>query len=182
MEADEVLVQAVAAGDGEALAVLCRRWERPLLRFIGRYTGGRDVEDVYQETWLGVVRGAPRFDPSRRFTTWLFQIALNRCRDWHRRRPPETALETTHEPPADGAGSAEATEATLDAQRLLAALPPAQREVVLLRYVRDLGEREMAEILGCPPGTVKSRLHHALLRLVELARDPAEKAPARSHA
>jgi RNA polymerase sigma-70 factor, ECF subfamily len=182
MVADELLVQAVAAGDGEALATLCRRWERPLLRFVGRYTGGRDVEDLYQETWLGVVRGAPRFDPERRFSTWLFQIALNHCRDWHRRRRPDQALDTVPEPAAEGLGSAETTEAQLDVERLLAALPPAQREVVLLRYVRDLGEREMAEILGCPPGTVKSRLHHALARLVELAHDAVPAPTARSRA
>ena len=67
---------------------------------------------------------------------------------------------------ADGAS----TDARIDAQRLLAALPEPQRDVVVLRYFHDLGEDEVAEILGCPRGTVKSRLHHALRRLVEVAR------------
>src|SRR5213596_28626 len=89
MATDEELIAAVASGDGRGLEELCRRWERPLYQLIARHTGGRDVEDLYQETWLRVVRAARRFDPGRRFSTWLFQIATNLCRDWHRRPPPE---------------------------------------------------------------------------------------------
>jgi RNA polymerase sigma-70 factor (ECF subfamily) len=164
MAADEVLVQAVAAGDGAALGELCRRYERRLHRFLARQTGGRDVEDLYQETWLRAVRAAPRFDPERRFSTWLFQIALNLARDWRRRPPPEPVAEH----PAAAAGL-EAVEARLDAQRLLDVLPEKQRSVVILRYCLDLPENEAAEVLGCPRGTVKSRLHLAMARLVELA-------------
>src|SRR5438093_12603052 len=118
MAADEVLIAAVADGDGRALEELCRRWERPLFHFIHRHTSGRDVEDLYQETWLRVVRAARRFDPRRRFSTWLFQIALNLCRDWHRRRPPEPV------DPADAdalAATDGSVDAAIDARRLLAA-------------------------------------------------------------
>jgi len=117
-----------------------------------------------------VVRSAKRYDPSRRFSTWLFQIALNLCRDWLRRRPPEPMDATAFlaaEPAPDGPA---VTEARIDAARLLAALPEAQRSVVLLRWVHDLSEDEVAEILDCPRGTVKSRLHHAMARLAALAR------------
>ena len=159
---------AVANGDGRALEELCRRYERGLHQFIFRHTGGRDVDDLYQETWLRVVRAARRFDARRRFSTWLFQIAVNLCRDWHRRPPPEPV------DPADVEGSRVGTagtpDASLDARRLLAALPEAQRSVVILRYYHDLGEDEVAEIVGCPKGTVKSRLHHAMARLTRLAR------------
>src|SRR5438552_2520604 len=167
MAADEMLVAAVADGDRRALEELCRRWERPLFQFIHRHTGGRDVEDLYQETWLRVVRAARRFDPQRRFSTWLFQIALNLCRDWHRRPPPEPIDPAT----ADELPAADATpDAAIDARRLLAALPEAQRSAVILRYYHDLPEEEVAAILGCPRGTVKSRLHHAMRRLLEMAR------------
>jgi RNA polymerase sigma-70 factor, ECF subfamily len=167
MAADEALMAAVADGDRRALEELCRRWERPLVQFIHRHTGGRDVEDLHQETWLRVVRGARRFDPRRRFSTWLFQIALNLCRDWHRRPPPEPI------DPADAeALPAPETpvDAAIDAHRLLSGLPEAQRSAVILRYYHDLGEDEVAEILGCPRGTVKSRLHHAMRRLIEMTR------------
>ncbi len=68
------------------------------------------------------------------------------------------------------AGAPAATDAALDAHRLLATLPEAQRSAVILRYYHDLPEEEVAAILGCPRGTVKSRLHHAMRRLLETAR------------
>jgi RNA polymerase sigma-70 factor (ECF subfamily) len=174
MRTDEALVQAVARGDEFALRELCGRWERPLYQFLFRHTGGRDVDDLYQETWLRVVRAAGRFDPTRRFSTWLFQIAVNLCRDWHRRPPPDPVDPVDVARAAGGVDGFAAAEAGIDARRLLAVLPEAQRSVVLLRYYHDLPEDEVAEILGCPRGTVKSRLHHALARLGELVR--AEKA------
>src|SRR6059036_4091916 len=164
MATDEELIAAVASGDGRRLEELCRRWERPLYQLIARHTGGRDVEDLYQETWLRVVRAARRFDPGCRFSTWLFQIAVNLCRDWHRRPPPEPV-----EPDDNLASTSDAPEARIDARRLLAALPEAQRTVLLLRYYHGLSEEEAAEVLGCPRGTVKSRLHAARERLGRLA-------------
>src|SRR5213596_3906293 len=128
MATDEELIAAVASGDGHRLEELCRRWERPLYQLIARHTGGRDVEDLYQETWLRVVRAARRFDPARRFSTWLFQIAVNLCRDWQRRPPPAPV-----DPAAVDAraGAPAATDAALDARRLLATLPEAQRPLRL---------------------------------------------------
>src|SRR5262249_46115787 len=118
-QSDEVLVTRVARGDARALETLCQRWERPLFAFLGRQTGGRDVDDLFQDTWLRVVRGAHRFDPNRRFSTWLFQIAVNRCRDW-RRRPPPAPVDPAHH--ADGPAPPRTSHARLDVQRLLAAL------------------------------------------------------------
>ena len=166
MPTDEALVAQVARGDEQALAELLQRWERPLSHFLHRRTGGRDVEDLYQEVWLRVVRAAERFDADRRFSTWLFHIALNLSRDWRRREPAEPgALDLSGEVvapiPAD---------AGVDVERLLARLPEAQREVVALRYLHDLSEDEVATLLDIPRGTVKSRLHHAIARLNALVR------------
>lgn len=171
-------MQAVATGDAAALRTLTGRWQRPLYAFLHRVAGGRDPDDLYQETWLRVVRGARGFDPGRRFSTWLFQIALNQARDLHRRAVPEpVASEELERAAADAAGvttapgsAGEARDAVLDVQRLLAALPEPQREVVVLRVLDDLPEDEVARIVGCPRGTVKSRLHHGLARLAQLAR------------
>jgi RNA polymerase sigma factor (sigma-70 family) len=167
MQTDEALVARLAEGDEPALRELLRRYERPLASFLHRRTGGRDVEDLYQETWLRVVRAAERFDQRRRFSTWLFQIAVNLCRDWHRRPPPEPR------PPADepDAVSLERSEAALDAAQLLARLPDAQREVIVLRYYHDLSEDDVAAMLDIPKGTVKSRLHHAIARLAALVQE-----------
>lgn len=169
MASDEELIAAVATGDDAALTALYRRYARPLHAFLARYTGGRDVDDLVQETWLRVVRAAARFDAGRRFPTWLFQIAVNLARDWHRKPPDEPA-----EPEGSSALAAPdaigRVDAGLDVARLLAALPEAQRVVVILRHFHDLGEDEVAAILAIPRGTVKSRMHQAMARLVTLAR------------
>ena len=165
MATDEDLIGDVARGDEPAFRELLRRYERPLGHFIYRHTGGRDVEDLYQETWLRVFRHAARFDRGKRFSTWLFHIAVNLCRDWYRRAAPEPSDDSAIAPTTDVAR----TEAQLDASRLLARLPEAQREVVILRFFHDLTEDEVAQIVDCPRGTVKSRLHNGLARLAILA-------------
>jgi RNA polymerase sigma-70 factor (ECF subfamily) len=166
MPTDEELVGRLAEGHEPALRELLGRYERPLSSFLYRQTGGRDVEDLYQETWIRVARNADKFDASKRFSTWLFQIAVNLARDWHRKRLREDGG------PAENVGSTnlERTEAGIDARRLLEQLPDAQREVVILRYYHDLTEEQVASALDCPKGTVKSRMHNALVRLSELVR------------
>ncbi len=167
MATDEELVGQLVLGDEPALRELLRRYERPLSHFISRYTSGRDVDDLYQETWMRVVRHAARFDQTRRFSTWLFQIAVNLCRDWHRRAPPEPTDDLRAAAESHELGRA---EARIDAAHLLALLPGPQREVVILRYYHDLSEDDVARILECPKGTVKSRLHNALARLAAVVR------------
>lgn len=164
MQTDEALAARLVQGDELALRELLRRYEHSLARFLHRQTGGRDVEDLYQETWLRVVHAAERFDPGRRFSTWLFQIAVNLCRDWQRRPPPEPR--PLDDEPA--VAQLERSDAAVDAARLLAHLPITQREVVVLRYYHDLSEDEVAEILDIPKGTVKSRMHQAIARLTQL--------------
>src|SRR5215212_7036180 len=157
MATDEDLVARVAAGDQTALGQLLRRWDGPLHAFVTRHTGGQmgngDVEDLRQETWLQVVRAADRFQRDRKFSTWLFAIALNLCRDWHRARPapplPPAAVERVldgNTGGADGTGNQPAAGAGLDAQHLLAGLPEHLRSAVVLRYYHDLSEEEMAQV------------------------------------
>jgi len=168
MATDEALIAAVADGNERALEALCKRYERPLYRFLARHTGGRDAEDLYQETWIRVVRAAHRFDPTRRFSTWMFQIAVNLCRDWHRRDRPQPMDPAQADVLSGGVDEIRKMDAAIDARRLLATLPEVQRSVVILRYYHGLSEADVAEILGCPRGTVKSRLHHAMARMSAL--------------
>ena len=165
MVTDEELAARVAGGDEAALAELLHRYERGLASFLHRQTGGRDAEDLFQETWLRVVRHADRFDPTRKFSTWMFQIAVNLARDWHRRPPLEPAEpnDRAFVPPASDRADVE-----IDAARLHAALPEEQREVLVLRFYHDLREEDVAEILGVPRGTVKSRAHNALKKLAAM--------------
>lgn len=164
-ESAEALAVLAARGDDRALSTLVRRYSGPLYSFIRRYhPDGGDCDDLFQETWMGVMSGIGRFDPSRRFSTWLFQIALNRCRDLARRGRTRTKfqaeqVEQSRGEAGDPVETGLASEAVTGA---IEALPTLQKEVLLLRYYNDLSEAQVSEILGCPRGTVKSRLHNAL--------------------
>lgn len=169
MVTDEDLVVRLAAGDQRALEELLRRWDHPLHAFITRQGAAADAEDLRQETWLRVVGAAERFDRTRRFSTWLFAIALNLCRDWNRRHPAPALGAPEVERALGGAeGGQQAAEAALDARRLLAELPENLRSAVVLRHYHDLSEEQMAEVMDVPRGTVKSRLFHAVRRLMDL--------------
>jgi RNA polymerase sigma factor (sigma-70 family) len=182
MASDEELVGRLADGDERALGELLARWDRPLHAFIARFTGGREVEDLRQEVWMRVLKAATRFDRTRRFSTWLFQIALNLCRDWSRRNRPPLDAAAADRAPGTGDNAHDGRtpmEAGLDARRLLDLLPEAQRSAIILRYYHDLSEGEMAEVMGCPRGTVKSRLHQAVRRLLALSTQDEQRVLAR---
>ena len=166
----------VQAGDSQALAALIGRYRGPLYAFLWRRAGD-GADDLFQESWIRVSRARDRFDRSRRFSTWLFQIANNLCRDrWRRLDARRRALDGLREEMrASGRDAAPAPELPPD-DRLsgrLDALPDRLREVLVLRHYHELGEAEIAEVLGIPRGTVKSRLHAA----VRAARALLEEAP-----
>jgi RNA polymerase sigma-70 factor (ECF subfamily) len=164
MPSDEELAARLAEGDERALEALLRRHGDGLAHFVHRHTGGHDVEDLVQETWLRVVRSAGDFDPRRRFSTWLFQICINLCRDWHRRRAAGPVTDTRTEPAAPPSNVA----LSIDVAGALARLPLEQREAVVLRYYYDMSEKDMAAVIGVAAGTVKSRLHAGLAALADL--------------
>jgi len=177
VNSDEELMVRLQAGDEAALEGLIDRWRAPLYGFLHRRIDASAVDDLFQETWLRVVRARARFDPRRRFSTWLFQIANNLCRDRYRRtgtiQRGQAAL--TEELGAAGRGStpspASHVDARLDVERGLAALPDRLREVLILRHQRGMGEAEIAEALEIPRGTVKSRVHTAM-RALRAVLDP----------
>ncbi|WP_373046456.1 RNA polymerase sigma factor [Vulgatibacter sp.] len=170
---DETLCRAVARGDEAALACLVERHRRRVYALLLRSTGSSaDADDLFQELWIRVVRAAGSFDPTQRFSPWLYRIAVNLVRDAARRRiaRPWDVTGDGELPESGEAGPAPdlLAAAGQEAQALheaIAALPAGQREVLVLRYLEGLGEREVAEAAGIPPGTVKSRLHHAIKNL-----------------
>jgi RNA polymerase sigma factor (sigma-70 family) len=172
---DALLVAYIAEGYSECVAPLVARYHKALSGFLRRATRGRpEHEDLYQETWLRVVRSARRYDPSYPFATWLFRIALNLTRDYwkrqcrHRHHFDHVDIETVADYPDRTPGTEDATATLQDARsalELLDLLPERLSEAILLRYVEELSEKEMAQRLGVPGGTVKSRLHHGLKRL-----------------
>jgi len=162
---DETLASRAEQGDREAVSVLVRRHSPGLYRFLQRYHPDRDdCDDLLQETWIRALANLNRFDPEKRFSTWLFQIALNLCRDLARRDQVRSRFRKGAQATQQGNTGATLEEVVdhMRAMEAIEALPLQQKEVLLLRYYHGFPEGEVAEILGCPRGTVKSRLHQAV--------------------
>lgn len=167
---DEELLQHVREGHTDSLGLLVARWEQPLFRFVYRFLPTHDdARDICQETFLRVLKQAHRFRQGSRFSTWMYQIALNLCRDHARRKRRWSLLvDDTRELPERAAQAdaspapAERRETTAAVRRALDRLTPEQREVVILKEFEGLKFREIAALLSCPESTAKSRLYHGL--------------------
>lgn len=161
--------------DSEAFAELVRRWEQPIQRLCGRMTGdAHQGEDLAQEVFVRVFARRRDYQPGRKFSTWLWRIALNLCHDHQRRvsRRGEVELEDEEldgpaiqafEPGPDEQLAAQ--ERAAGVRAALLSLPETHRAVLVLREYEGLKLREIAVVLGVPEGTVKSRMADALSRL-----------------
>jgi RNA polymerase sigma-70 factor (ECF subfamily) len=175
---DEDLVEAFQSGDVSVFDLLMDRWERKIRGAIYRILGsGEDARDVCQETFLKAFRSLPHFKKEARFSSWLYQIALNLCRDRMRRRKgkrlvslDEAGFDTLAGLRGADPSALEAAEAR-DLSRVVAdavwSLPEEQREVIVLKEYEGLTFLEIAEALELPPSTVKTRLYRGLGQLRE---------------
>ncbi|WP_432250345.1 RNA polymerase sigma factor [Streptomyces sanyensis] len=159
---DGLLVVRCQLGEREAFRELVAVWHPPLWRYIrGLVDSPHLADDLAQEAWVAVVRGLPRLRQPERFAPWLFTIARRTVTDLLRQtyRAPETAMEEAATVVADDELGGVLT--TMQIEAGLAALPPLEREVLILFHLEDLPLTSCAEVLGVPAGTVKSRLHRA---------------------
>lgn len=172
---DSLLMALIADGQPDGAEVLISRYRRSLTGFLRRALGGApEYDDLFQETWMRVVRSAHRFDPSCPFPPWLFRIALNLVREFWAREKTRTRVIAPGgtELATESAAAGDSAEETLAAREradtlavALEALPGRLAETIVLRYFEEMSEREVACRLAIPPGTVKSRLHHGLKKL-----------------
>jgi RNA polymerase sigma-70 factor (ECF subfamily) len=171
------LMQRLAAGDERALAALYERWAGPLLGFLVKMCGDRALaEDILQEVFLRVWRAAPTYQPTARYSTWLFHVARNAWlneREKLQRRPRPLALDAADDgdsapldPEDPSAPRPDRTALDRELGRRIdgavARLPDKLREVWILGAAQGLPYPEVAEILGIPVGTVKSRMFQAV--------------------
>ena len=176
---DEDLLSAHIDGDSGAFPELMERYKNDLLHFLIRFVGTRAAaEDVFQETFLQIHISASTFDPTRRFKPWLFTIAANKGRDWHRKHSKRTVMSLSQEVGGDGEGARfvdlmESEQDLPDAKILdseqtdciraaVDELPSHLREILLLSYFQQMSYVQIADSLQIPLGTVKSRLHSAV--------------------
>lgn len=169
---DEELVESFQQGDASAFDVLVGRWDRKIQGAIFRILGpGEDVRDLSQEAFLKAYRGLRTFKKEARFSSWLYQIALNLCRDRMRRRRGRThvSLDDLDEGGALATSSAVEELETRDLSRRVAeameALPEEQREVIVLKEYQGLTFLEISGALEVPVSTVKTRLYRGLGQL-----------------
>lgn len=127
-----------------------------------RLVGGsrEEAEEALQETWIRAAERLGAFQWRSSLRTWLGGITLNCCRELRRRRPPDSRLDEAR-PPAADAPAAD----TIDLERSIAALPPSQREVLVLFHMEGCTHEEIGDLLDIPPGTSKSRLFEARRQL-----------------
>jgi RNA polymerase sigma-70 factor (ECF subfamily) len=183
-DSDEGLMLRYRDGDVRAFEVLVTRHRKPIYNFILRFVrDAAQAEDVMQETFLRVIKGAEAYEKQAKFTTWLYTIARNLCVDASRRGKHRKAQSL--DAPASGDEDASplidlvadgkdgvdrqaiGRELQVRIQQAIEALPDEQREIFLLREMADLQFNEIAKVVGCPENTVKSRMRYALEKLRE---------------
>jgi RNA polymerase sigma-70 factor (ECF subfamily) len=171
---DEDLVARSRGGDVESFNQLIVRWERPIYALAYRVIGRQeDARDVCQETFLRAFRALPGFKGQAKFSSWLYRIALNLCRDWVRRQRRAPIVETPEGvDPLDLAAErapgesiediAARRELTAAVEEAMALLPEEQRTAIILKEYHGMTFQEISELQGCPLSTVKTRLYQGL--------------------
>lgn len=176
---DEQLLADHLAGAPGAFAQLVQRYRDDLHRFLQRFLNSEAAaDDVFQETFLQIHLSAASFEVGRTVKPWLYTIAANKARDWHRKRKRQSmpsidapasahsegtlidTLADTHES-AVGAGTQRREDAAV-VKAVVDAMPEHHREILLLAYFQKMPYQQIAEALELPLGTVKSRLHAAV--------------------
>jgi RNA polymerase sigma-70 factor, ECF subfamily len=188
---DEELVARSISGDADSFNELVLRWQRPIFALAYRVIGREeDARDVCQETFLRAFRALSGFRGQAKFSSWLYRIALNLCRDWIRRERRTPVVDTGDVDVTDlevdrgGSESIEDVVARKHLARLvgraMTRLPAEQRTAIILKEYHGLTFQEIAELVGCPLSTVKTRLYQGLSVLRrELRECDADQRPMR---
>jgi len=187
---DEDLLARVKAGDESSLGALVERYRRPLFGYLHRMLGdAAEAEDVFQETFLRVVKHLPRFEEGRRVKPWVYAIASNLVKNVYRSRKYREKASIDQEGEAGEPLSASlaalsqaappelvsAGERAQAVREAVARLSPSSRDALVLFYFQGLSYDEIAQTLEVPLGTVKSRIHNALSKLAGLLRPVTER-------
>jgi RNA polymerase sigma-70 factor, ECF subfamily len=179
---DEQLLSRIAVGDAVAFNAIFDRYHRQIYNFISKQVGEREsVEDLAQEVFLRVYKSAKNFDATKKFSSWIYKIALNEVkRHWKRSSSRQTF--SLNAPFSDDSGDTERADFiedqrmppeetahtelfTRDLRTLIDRLPEKQKTVVLLKVYQELTFEEISEICGCPLSTVLSRMRYAVNKL-----------------
>ena len=174
---DGELAALTLAGRHDAFAEIMRRHEAAIYRLVRGYTGDADdALDLVQDCFVAAYKALERYDQARPFRAWLARIAINKCRDWSRRRLVRRIFQTADgtavaavADTAPGVDVAVADREELDLLwKLVAELPRALKEPLILRTIEGLSQAETASVLRISEKAVETRLYRARRRLAEL--------------
>ncbi len=184
-EAD--LIAGCRAGEREALEALIKQYQPAVLRVCVSILGSREVEDLVQDVFIKILKKIRGFEGRAALFTWIYEIAVNHCRDELRRRKrrrwfslhemPQEALEQIPLDEISASEQIEAGEVRSQLRRALNQLTPKYRELVVLRDLEGLSYEEVAKISGLEEKLVKSRLHQARQILAGKMKRYLEEAP-----
>ncbi len=176
---DKAWVQAFVSGDNTAFTKLMRKYKSPLYRFALRHMGdGDDAEDIVQETFIAMHRNLAKFNPKYKFSTWAFQIAMNKCRDLGRKRKTRSFIQRmtplmetkmTQIQSDENPESAMDEKRTLEAvERAITGLPETLRAPLILCAIENMSQKQAAEILKISPKAVETRIYRARAELSDI--------------
>jgi RNA polymerase sigma-70 factor, ECF subfamily len=169
---ERLLVLRCQTGDDDAYRELVARFGPRLHYFLRKLSPRLDrAEDLVQETWIDVLRQLPRLKDAAAFTTWLYRIAHGKAMLDGRRSVREPAMSPDVESVADREEVSFSPEEAAEIHAALDRLEPAQREVLVLRFLEELSYEDIAEVVECPVGTVRSRIYYAKAQLKKLLTD-----------
>lgn len=163
---EQLLLLRCQMGDKDALAELIYRYERPLRYFINRLLDNSEMtEDIFQDIWLTVISRIHGLREIDSFPAWLYRIARNKVYQQHRIKKTKLELDENiavenHAEDDDFSG-----EDAVKVHKGLKELPPEFREVLMLRFLEQMSYEQIAEVLNCKLGTVRSRLYYAKISL-----------------
>jgi len=163
---EQVLVLRCQIGDKDALAGLIERYQAPLRYFISRLSANPETaEDIFQDTWLTVIRRIHTLKKIDAFSTWLYRIARNKVYQQFRRKRKLSELDQNIAVPNNTENDVFSSEDAAKVHRCLKELLPEYREVLMLRFLEQMSYEQISHVINCRLGTVKSRIHYAKLAL-----------------
>lgn len=170
IDQDTALVVSFQRGDERAFDTIFQRHKRGVYNLAYRTVGAELAEDVMQEVFIQVYKSLGRFRATGSFRAWVYRITLNVCRDskrWHGRRPT-VSYDDARDLVSDQSDPADMVQDRWtyhQVESMIQTLPEDERSAVELHYLQGLSYRELSEVFGCPTGTIKARIHHAINRL-----------------
>jgi len=163
---EQVLILRCQTGDKDAFSELIERYQAPLRYFISHLSSNNEVtEDIFQDTWLTVIRRIYSLKRAEAFPTWLYRIARNMVYQQLRRKQKLSELNENIAVPNDTGDNVFSPEDAAKIHICLKRVRAEYREVLMLRFLEQMSYHEIAEVINCGLGTVKSRLYYAKLAL-----------------